>query len=164
MRGRLTSALAVTAAALLTASPPARADWIDLPAEVRGQVASIVAQVGSVWPDDAQLVEFHQTVASRYKDTPPIATFRAEEQWISVLSSRSLLFPGVFSARALRSEGLKRGDIVRIQVRDSRRVDSYFQLTAVEAVLCRAGAPDYTACAERHALRWTLQSGQVLQR
>lgn len=142
----------------------AGADWADMPPEVRQDVVGAVAVVGRVWPDDAALLEFHSTLAKRYKDTPGLDAFRAQETWVSVITSRSVRFPGVFIARTESGNAPVRGDIVQVRLADFRKVDSYFQLNTVLAVLCRAGAPDYDACAQRNPLSWVLRSGAVVSR
>ncbi len=136
----------------------------DVPTDVRGQIAFVVASVGSVWDDEEQLVQFHRGLAERFKDTPELGAFRVDEQWTSVFSSRGLRYPGVFNARSKKSLKLQVGDIVRVRVDDYRKVDSYYRLTSVEDVLCRAADPDFQACAERHPLTWALKSGRQVSR
>lgn len=145
--------------------PTARADlYSDIPTEIRGQVVSVVGAVGAVWTDDELLVQFHKSVADRYKDTPSLEQFRTDEQWVSAYTSRSLRFPGVTNARSKRSLVLQRGDIVRIRIENFRKVDSYFQVTTVEEVLCRKADQDFDACAARNPLAWKLKSGQEISR
>ncbi len=166
MSPRWTQALwigAVSVAALWIPSD-ARADWQDLPPNVRNEVAGAVAQVGRVWPDDTTLVEFHGVLANRFKDTPPLAELKAKDTWLSVITSRSVRFPGVFVVRSESSQALKRGDIVRVRIVNYRKVDSYFQQSAVESVLCRAGDQGYDECAKANLLSWTLKSGEVISR
>lgn len=140
------------------------AGWGDVPPEVRNEVASVVAAVGSVWQDDELYVQFRQSLADRYKDTPALDAFRSTEQWLSVYSSRSVRFPGVFNARSKRDLAVKVGDIVRIRVADYRKADSYFQLTEVEAVLCKADTADFAECSARNPLSWVLRSGERVSR
>jgi hypothetical protein len=152
------------AMALLLATAESHADWSDMPPELRGQLVAATAQVGRVWPDDAALLEFHATSAKRFKDTPPIEHFRSQEAWLSVFTARSVRYPGVFVVRSESTNGLARGDIVRVSLVNFRKIDSYFQLNKVESVLCRASAPDYAECAKTNPLSWTLKSGQTISR
>lgn len=92
--------------------------------------------VGAVWDDYELLVHFHSSPAERYKDTPELGQFGREEQWVSIYTSRSLRYTGVFNGRPSKDLNLHVGDIVRIRLEDYRKVDSYYRVSGVEEVLC----------------------------
>lgn len=147
-------------AVLCLAIHTAHAAWSDVPPPIRGKVAVVVGRVGSLWEKDQRLVAFHEDLADRYKDTPPLEAFRDQEQWVSVFTSNSLRFPGSFSGRSKASDRVARGDIVRMRLSNFRKVASYFELPTIEAVLCRAGSPEYEACAKDNPLSWLDADGR----
>lgn len=151
-------AAGIVTAGLFIGNSAVLAAWSDVPPEHRGKISSAVAVVGAVWEDDDLLVQFHRSLAERYKDTPELGQFRREEQWVSTYTSRSLRYPGVFNGRSSKGLNLRVGDIVRIRLEDYRKIDSYYRLSSVEEVLCRSSDPVFEACSERTPLAWTMKS------
>jgi len=150
-------------ALLMLSSVSATAAFFDIAPPYRDKVATVVAQVGSVWPQDEMLNAFHEELKGRYSDTPELAEFKEKERWLSAFSSRSIRYPGVFNARSKASDNVQPGDIVKMRIVNFRRISSYFELSRVEEVLCRTGTPDFDACVSAYPLAWFNEAGERLE-
>lgn len=151
--------IAILVANLLAVGGASGGDF-GLPSAVRKEVRSVVGMVGSTITNRDHLVEFHKDLAKRYSDTPTLEAFVNDEVWLSVMTSRGVIAPGIFSGRAKAALRPERGDIVKMRIAEYRDVDSYFKLSEVEAVVCRKREADYKECAVDHPLMYELKSGE----
>jgi len=149
----------VIAALTLALARPTEAQ---LAREVEAPIARVVAQVSDVWIRDVRYQTFRTSLADKYPDTPELATFMQDEQWVTVISSYSMVYPGVFKGRAPAEMKLVRGDVVEMRIADYTKAKTYRDLSQVIRVLCKAGASDYVTCAKANARAWYGVNGQLL--
>lgn len=131
-------------------------------AEVEAKIGKVIGKVSEVWVKNIRYEGFHKDLAAKFPDTPAWPTFTAEEQWITVISSKSVMFPGVFKGRSKTAMGLQLGDIVEMTLAKAEP-KSYDDLGQVTRLVCRKADPEFAKCAQQNPLTWFDRSGAQMQ-
>jgi hypothetical protein len=126
----------------------------ETPKEIQAKVVKVIGKVGEIWTKDGRYETFHRELSEKYQGTPDLVSFMNDEQWVAVISSNSLYFPGVYKCRSPSSMNLKLGDIVEVKISDSKVVKNYMDLSEVFVVLCKIDSDDYSTCAQDNPLNW----------
>jgi hypothetical protein len=127
------------------------------------KIARVVAKVTDVWVKDARYNAFHKEISDKYAGTPPLDRFVADDQWVVVLSSPSILYSGIYKGKGKSEMDLKFGDIVMMKVTTIGTVKTYDELNSIERVICKAGMPDYAECVKSNPLSWFDTSGKMIE-
>ncbi len=133
------------------------------PSEVEAQIGKVIGRVTEVWEHDARYETFHKELAGKYSDTPVLTEFMANENWVVVRSSRSVLYPGILKGRSKSAVGAQFGDIVEMRISKPKSVSSYFELSEVTRVVCKAGSPEFSACEKANPVAWFDKDGATLE-
>lgn len=109
-------------------------------------VRSVVAQIGAVWNDEANLKRLHEELVSRFKDAPPLVELSGADQWVVVLDVAQAKWARSVAARSNGIGKLQKGDVVEIAYGNPAKAQSYAELPRVQRILCQAGSADYESC------------------
>jgi hypothetical protein len=126
-------------------------------------IARVVARVTDVWVRDSRYEVFQKELSDKYTGTPPLDRFVADEQWVVVISSTSVMYPGIFKGRGKTSLDLKRGDIVEMSIASPTNVKSYDGLSTIQRIICKADSADYADCAKSNPLTWLDAGGKKIE-
>jgi len=129
---------------------------------IEAPIARVIARVSEVWTKGPAYDAFHAELKGKFEGTPDLDTFTKTEQWVTVISSPSLVYPGIFKGRGTVEMGLKLGDIVEMRVVNHRDVKAYGELSAITRVICRAGTAEYSECVKANPLTWFDKAGEKL--
>ena len=130
--------------------------------EIEAPITRVIARVSEVWTKGAAYDAFHAELKGKFEGTPELATFNTAEQWVTVISSPSLVYPGIFKGRGTAAMALKLGDIVEMRIAHPKDVKAYAELSEITRVVCRAGTPDYAECVKANPLTWFDKTGAVI--
>lgn len=128
----------------------------------RLQAVRVVGRVSEVWVKDSRYEAFHADLQKQFSGVPTLDAFKADEQWITLVTSRSHLFPALFKGRSATKDALAVGDIVEMRAQ-APGAKTYEQLGQVTAVLCRASQQDYSECASKNPLAWFAADGSSIK-
>jgi hypothetical protein len=127
------------------------------------KIARVVAKVTDVWVKDARYTVFHKEISDKYAGTPPLDRFVADDQWVVVLSSPSIIYSGIYKGKGKSAMDLKVGDIVEMNVTTVGTVKTYDALNSITRVICKFDAADYAECVKSNPLSWFDTSGNKIE-